>query len=176
LHLLSSFTDDIGLHRESIGSALPKIPIIRFRWGDGFAATLVRCSLRPVELLAPLTDLTGNFAQPTAAEEMVVSSSWPDRAKRSAGSGTNRRDRPASTVSNPQHKNRTPSIIRSKEKVEIEKYPPTVIAEEISILRVSHIRVDFQRIEMIGQVDHCCGQPNGMFGVDLDVFRGSKIK
>src|SRR5215831_1936932 len=43
----------------------PKIPIIRFRWGDGFAASLVRCSLRPVELLAPLTDLTGHFAQPT---------------------------------------------------------------------------------------------------------------
>jgi hypothetical protein len=48
-----------------MGSALPKIPIIRFRWGDGFAATLVHCSLRPVELLAPLTDLTGHFAQPT---------------------------------------------------------------------------------------------------------------
>jgi hypothetical protein len=42
-----------------------KIPIIRFRWGDGFAATLVRCLPRPVELLAPLTDLTGNFAQPS---------------------------------------------------------------------------------------------------------------
>jgi hypothetical protein len=65
LQLLSPFTDDIGLRREFIGSALPKIPIIRFRWGDGFATTLVRCSLRPVELLAPLTDLTGNFAQPT---------------------------------------------------------------------------------------------------------------
>src|SRR4029077_4000084 len=36
-----------------------------FRWGDGFAASLVRCSLRPVELLAPLTDLTGHFAPPT---------------------------------------------------------------------------------------------------------------
>ena len=65
MHLLSSFTDDIGLRRESIGSALPKIPIIRFRWGDGFAAPLVRCSLRPIELLAPLTDLTRHFAQPT---------------------------------------------------------------------------------------------------------------
>ena len=61
MHLLSSFTGDIGLRPESIGSALPKIPIIRFRWGDGFAATLIRCSLRPVELLAPLTDLTGNL-------------------------------------------------------------------------------------------------------------------
>jgi hypothetical protein len=65
LHLLSSFAGDIGLRPESIGSALPKIPIIRFRWGDGFAASLVRYSLRPVELLAPLTDLTGHFAQPT---------------------------------------------------------------------------------------------------------------
>ena len=36
-----------------------------FPMGDGFAASLVRCSLRPVELLAPLTDLTGHFAQPT---------------------------------------------------------------------------------------------------------------
>src|SRR6516165_10707876 len=36
-----------------------------FPMGDGFAASLVRCSLRPVELLAPLTDLTGHFVQPT---------------------------------------------------------------------------------------------------------------
>ena len=63
--MLSSFTDDFDLRQESTGSALPKIPIIRFRWGDGFAASLVRCSLRPVELLAPLTDLTEHFAQPT---------------------------------------------------------------------------------------------------------------
>jgi hypothetical protein len=36
-----------------------------FPMGDGFAASLIRCSLRPVELLAPLTDLTELFAQPT---------------------------------------------------------------------------------------------------------------
>src|SRR5208283_4488892 len=63
-----------------------------------------------------------------------------------------------------------------EEKVEIKKYPATVIAEEMSILRVSHIGVDFQRIEMIGQVDHGCRQPNGMFGVDLDVLRGAKVE
>ena len=57
------------------GLGTPKIPIIRFRWGDGFAASLVRCSLRPVELLAPLTDLTGHFAQPTGAFTPELSAS-----------------------------------------------------------------------------------------------------
>src|SRR5215469_7420479 len=41
--LAQFFTDDIGLRQEPNGSALPGIPIIRFRWGDGFAASLVRC-------------------------------------------------------------------------------------------------------------------------------------
>jgi hypothetical protein len=44
-----------------------------------------------------------------------------------------------------------------KEKVEIKKHLPIVIAEKTSVLRISHIRVDFQRIEMIGQVHHGCG-------------------
>jgi len=57
------------------GLGTPKIPIIRFRWGDGFAASLVRCSLRPVELLAPLTDLTGHFAQPTGTFTPELSAS-----------------------------------------------------------------------------------------------------
>jgi hypothetical protein len=75
LHLLSSFTDDFGLRPESRGSALPRIPIIRFRWGDGFAASLVRCSLRPVELLAPLTDLTGHFRPATGTFTPELSAS-----------------------------------------------------------------------------------------------------
>ncbi len=32
----------------------PKFPIIRFRWDEPFAASLVRFLLQPVELLAPL--------------------------------------------------------------------------------------------------------------------------
>lgn len=63
-----------------------------------------------------------------------------------------------------------------KEKVQIKKHPPIVIAEETSVLRISHVRVDFQHIEVIGQVHHCCGQPNGVFGRYLDVLRGSKVK
>jgi hypothetical protein len=45
----------------------PKFPIIRFRWDEPFAASLVRYSLRPVELLAPLADPTGYFSRPTEA-------------------------------------------------------------------------------------------------------------
>ena len=54
MHSLSSFTDDIGLRREPKGSALPKIPIIRFRWGMVSRLHWFAASLRPVELLAPL--------------------------------------------------------------------------------------------------------------------------
>jgi len=47
----------------------PKYPIIRFRWdGDFVASWFAIChlhSLRPVELLAPLADLTGYFSQPS---------------------------------------------------------------------------------------------------------------
>jgi len=64
----------------------------------------------------------------------------------------------------------------SKEKVKIEKHLPVDIAEETSVLRVSHISVDFQRIEMIRQVHHCCGEPNSVFGRDLNILRGSKVK
>jgi hypothetical protein len=53
----------------------PKSPIIRFRWDEPFAASLVRCSLRPVELLAPLADLTGYFSQPTEAFTPELSAS-----------------------------------------------------------------------------------------------------
>jgi hypothetical protein len=63
-----------------------------------------------------------------------------------------------------------------KEKVEINSELPIVTAEKSSILGISNIRVDFQRVEMIGQVHYCCGKTNGMFGRNLDVFRGSKVK
>ncbi len=58
------FTDVDGLRPDSKGSALPSIPIIRFRWDVVFAAALVRYPLRPVELLASLADLAELFAQP----------------------------------------------------------------------------------------------------------------
>src|SRR6266404_4148785 len=58
------FADVAGLRPDSKGSALPSIPIIRFRWAVVFAATLVRYPLRPVELLASLADLAELFAQP----------------------------------------------------------------------------------------------------------------
>src|SRR5216683_3749889 len=38
----------------------PMYPIIRFRWDEIYAASLVRFALRPVELLASLADLTGS--------------------------------------------------------------------------------------------------------------------
>jgi hypothetical protein len=43
----------------------PKYPIIRFRWDGDFVASWFAHSLRPVELLAPLADLTRYFTQPT---------------------------------------------------------------------------------------------------------------
>ncbi len=43
---LAEFLPPIGLRRESIGSAFSHILVIRSRWGDGFATTLIRCSLR----------------------------------------------------------------------------------------------------------------------------------
>jgi hypothetical protein len=49
----------------------PKYPIIRFGWDVDFVASLVHRVLqhwlRPVDLLAPLADLTGYFSQPTEA-------------------------------------------------------------------------------------------------------------
>ena len=54
-----SFTDDMGLRQESNGSALPRMPIIRFRRAEGFRGFSGSLSLRPVELLVPLADLTG---------------------------------------------------------------------------------------------------------------------
>jgi hypothetical protein len=50
---------------ESQAARHSRVPIIRFRWVNDFAASPVRYSLRPVELLAPLADLTGHSTQPT---------------------------------------------------------------------------------------------------------------
>src|SRR5438105_1552178 len=63
--LTQFLADDPGLRRDSSGSALPSIPIIRFRWVVLFAASPVRYLLRPTELLVPLADLTGHSTQPT---------------------------------------------------------------------------------------------------------------
>jgi hypothetical protein len=63
--LAQSFTDDTGLRQGSNGSALPSVPIIRFGWVEGFRGFPGSLSLRPVELLVPLADLTGIFSQPT---------------------------------------------------------------------------------------------------------------
>ena len=59
--LAQSFTDDTGLRQGSNGSALPSVPIIRFGWVEGFRGFTGSLSLRPVELLVPLADLTGIF-------------------------------------------------------------------------------------------------------------------
>jgi hypothetical protein len=53
-----SFTDDIGLRQEPNGSALPRLLIIRFRRAEGFRGFTGSLSLRPVELLVSLADLT----------------------------------------------------------------------------------------------------------------------
>ena len=45
---------DIGLHRDLTGSALPKLPQIRFTRAEYFVASVVRTLLRPASLLAPL--------------------------------------------------------------------------------------------------------------------------
>jgi hypothetical protein len=42
-----------------------------------------------------------------------------------------------------------------KEKIEINNELPIDAAKEASVLGISHIRVDFQRVEMIGQVHSC---------------------
>jgi hypothetical protein len=59
--LTQSFTDDMGLRQGPSGSALPKLPIIRFRRAEGFRGFTGSLSLRPVELLVSLADLTGVF-------------------------------------------------------------------------------------------------------------------
>jgi len=65
LHLLSSFTDDIGLRREPKGSALPKFPssVSDGGWFRGYTGSLLRCGLSSCS--PPCTDLTRNFPQPT---------------------------------------------------------------------------------------------------------------
>ena len=45
---------DIGLHRVLIGSALPRLPQIRFMRAYHFEVSAVRTLLRPASLLAPL--------------------------------------------------------------------------------------------------------------------------
>ena len=59
--LTQSFTDDMGLRQGPNGSALPRLPIIRFRRAEGFRGFTGSLSLRPVELLVSLADLTGVF-------------------------------------------------------------------------------------------------------------------
>ena len=53
----------------------PKVPHHPLPMGRIFAASLVRYSLRPVKLLAPLADPTGYFAQPSEAFTPGLSSS-----------------------------------------------------------------------------------------------------
>jgi hypothetical protein len=53
----------------------PKVPHHPLPMGRIFAASLVRYALRPVELLAPLADPTGYFAQPSEAFTPGLSSS-----------------------------------------------------------------------------------------------------
>src|SRR6516162_7236258 len=55
----SSFADDAGLRPSSTVSALPSSPTLRFSWGGTFSGlTYGSHSLRPVDLLAPLSELT----------------------------------------------------------------------------------------------------------------------
>ncbi len=65
MHLLSSFTDDIGLRREPKGSALPKFPssVSDGGWFRGYTGSLLRCGLSSCS--PPCTDLTRNFPRPT---------------------------------------------------------------------------------------------------------------
>src|SRR6267142_34573 len=55
------FANGIGLRRHLTRLGAPNYPIIRFRWENHFGASLVRYSLRPVDLLASLADLTGLY-------------------------------------------------------------------------------------------------------------------
>jgi len=48
-----------GPSPRAYGSALLRLPIIRFRWAEGFRGFTGSLSLRPVELLVSLADLTG---------------------------------------------------------------------------------------------------------------------
>jgi hypothetical protein len=52
------FTDDTSLRQRSTGAVLPSIPVIRFRRAEGFRGFTGSLSLRPVDLLVPLADLT----------------------------------------------------------------------------------------------------------------------
>jgi hypothetical protein len=56
--LAQFFADNMGLRQPTGGSALPRLPIIRFRWTEGFRGFTGSLSLWPVELLVPLADLT----------------------------------------------------------------------------------------------------------------------
>jgi hypothetical protein len=60
---------------ESERLGTPKVPHHPLPMGRIFAASLVRYSLRPVKLLAPLADPTGYFAQPSEAFTPGLSSS-----------------------------------------------------------------------------------------------------
>jgi hypothetical protein len=63
---LAEFTTPMTLaFAESQAARHSRVPTIRFRWVNDFAASPARYSLRPVELLAPLADLTGHSTQPT---------------------------------------------------------------------------------------------------------------
>jgi hypothetical protein len=54
-----SFADDVGLRPVRKVSALPSTPTLRFSWGDAISGLNYGLhSLQPVDLLAPLSELT----------------------------------------------------------------------------------------------------------------------
>ncbi len=67
------FANDISLRQTTTGSALPNVPIIRFRRAEGFRGFSGSLSLRPVELLVPLADL----ARPTPSQRGLLLPSFP---------------------------------------------------------------------------------------------------
>jgi hypothetical protein len=67
-------------------------------------------------------------------------------------------------------------LSQSEENIEIDHSSPVIVAKEIAILRIGNIRMHLERIEVIGQVTDCTGEPHCVFGVDLDVFRNSQVE
>jgi hypothetical protein len=73
----SSFTTDAGLRPIQIDSALPSYPANPFHAGHSFSRLhSSSLALRPVDLLARLTDLTRLFAQPTGTFTSGLPTVW----------------------------------------------------------------------------------------------------
>jgi len=64
---------------------------------------------------------------------------------------------------------------RLEEDIKVSSELPLVVAEKYSILRVARVRVNIQRVEVIGHIEHAKGKAQRIFLVDFHVFGNTRV-